>query len=139
MTSAESIYAIERPSTKLLWLYVLRVLALGLLGPWFWIALLPLYFRYHISSVRIDTAGGGGGGDKQQPFVSHRGVLAGIENAEEVRDRILQLLQAYRDAGLGDHEPNAHVPGGGLSAHALEHLREVRDEARELRRALESA
>ncbi|MCC6903090.1 MAG: PH domain-containing protein [Polyangiaceae bacterium] len=92
-----------------------------------------------ISSVRIDTAGGGGGADKQQPFVTHRGVLAGIENAEEVRDRILQLLQAYRDAGLGDHDPSSQVSGGGLSAQALEHLREVRDEARELRRALESA
>lgn len=105
---AESIYAIERPSTKLLWLYVLRVLALGLLGPWFWIALLPLYFRY-------------------------------IENAEEVRDRILQLLHAYRDAGLGDRDPHPHVSGGGLTMQALDRLREVRDETQGLRRALESA
>ena len=92
-----------------------------------------------ISNVQIDTAGGGGGADKQQPFVSHRGVLAGIQNAEEVRDRILQLLQAYRDAGLGDRDPHPHASGGGLTKQALERLREVRDEAKGLRRALESA
>ena len=57
MPAAERIYAIERPSTKLLWLYVLRVLALGLLGPWFWIALLPLYFRYHSLRYRFDREG----------------------------------------------------------------------------------
>lgn len=92
-----------------------------------------------ISNVQIDTAGGGGGADKQQPFVSHRGVLAGIQNAEEVRDRILQLLQAYRDAGLGDRDPHPHASDGGLTKQALERLREVRDEAKGLRRALESA
>lgn len=92
-----------------------------------------------ISNVRIDTAGGGSGPDKQQPFISHRGVLAGIENAEEVRDRILQLLKAYRDAGLGDREHHEHGAGGGLSAQALERLREVRDEVKGLRRAVEPA
>ena len=55
--SAEAIYAIERPHPKLLRLYVLRVLALGLLGPWFWIALLPLYFRYHTLRYRFDAEG----------------------------------------------------------------------------------
>ncbi|MBK8999108.1 MAG: PH domain-containing protein [Myxococcales bacterium] len=92
-----------------------------------------------ISNVRIDTAGGGGGPDKQQPFVSHRGVLAGIENAEEVRDRILQLLKAYRDAGLGDREHHEHTGGGGLSSQAIERLGEVRDEMKGLRRAVEAA
>jgi len=52
-----TIYAIERPSPKLLWLYVLRIFALGLLGPWFWIALLPLYFRYHTLRYRFDAEG----------------------------------------------------------------------------------
>lgn len=89
-----------------------------------------------ISNVRIDTAGGGGGQDKQQPFVSHRGVFAGIENAEEVRDRILSLLKAYRDAGLGDRDPHAHAPGSALSGQAVERLREIRDEMKRLRSAL---
>jgi uncharacterized protein len=55
--SVEAIYAIERPSPKLLWLYVLRVFALGFLGPWFWIGLLPLYFRYHSLRYRFDAEG----------------------------------------------------------------------------------
>ena len=95
----------------------------------------PLQRLLGISNVRIDTAGGAGS-DKQQPFVSHRGVLAGIENAEEVRDRILALLKAYRDAGLGDREPHAAGPARGLSPAALARLREVRDEARALRASL---
>jgi len=90
-----------------------------------------------ISDVRIETAGGGGGPEKQQPFVSHRGVLAGIENGEEVRDRILVLLKAYRDAGLGDHEPAATTTTGASRA-ALETLREVRDEVRGLRGVIEA-
>ncbi|MBK7585328.1 MAG: PH domain-containing protein [Myxococcales bacterium] len=89
-----------------------------------------------ISSVRIDTAGGGGGSEQQKAFATHRGVLAGIENAEEVRDRILQLLKAYRDAGLGDREPGHGSSSQGLSPAALANLRQVRDEVKKLREAL---
>ena len=55
--SHQKIFAIERPHPKLMKLYVLRVLALGLLGPWFWIALLPAYFRYHTLRYRFDAEG----------------------------------------------------------------------------------
>lgn len=55
--SDQVVYAIERPSAKLLWLYFLRVFALGLLGPWFWIGVLPLYFRYHTLRYRFDAEG----------------------------------------------------------------------------------
>ena len=40
------------------------------------------------------------GGDDKQFFVSHRGVLRG--RMPRTSDRILGLLKAYRDAGLGD-------------------------------------
>ena len=94
-----------------------------------------------VSNVRIDTAGGGGGPAKHGGFVGHRGVLAGIENAEEVRDRILTLLREYRDAGLGDHEDPRERGAAGhlqLSPAALAHLREVRDETRKLCATLEA-
>jgi putative membrane protein len=41
----------------LLTLYVLRSLALCLLGPWFLVAILPLYFRYHTLRYRFDDEG----------------------------------------------------------------------------------
>jgi len=90
-----------------------------------------------IANLRIDTAGGGHATDKQNPFISHRGLLAGIDNAESVRDQILGLLKAYRDAGLGDHEDKSHPLGSSqaLSAAAIERLREIRDEIRALRTA----
>jgi uncharacterized membrane protein YdbT with pleckstrin-like domain len=52
-----AIFAIERPSPRLLTLYVLRSLALCLLGPWFLIAIVPLYFRYHTLRYRFDDEG----------------------------------------------------------------------------------
>lgn len=95
----------------------------------------PLDRLFGVSSVRIETAGGGGRPDKDQPFVSHRGELGGIENAEEVRDRILALLKAYRDAGLGDREPHqkSATSFAGMSGTALTRLSEVRDAMRRLR------
>lgn len=36
---------ITRADPKLLWLYALRTLSLCLLGPWFLVAMLPLYFK----------------------------------------------------------------------------------------------
>ena len=100
----------------------------------------PLERLLGMASVRVETAGGGGSSstEKSAAFAGHRGNLAGIDNAEEVRDRILSLLRAYRDAGLGDHDDRrAHdISGVRLSAVALERLREVRDEARKLGAAL---
>lgn len=100
----------------------------------------PLERLLGMASVRVETAGGGGGSsaDKNAAFAGHRGVLAGIDNAEEVRDRILSLLKAYRDAGLGDHDDRrAHgSAGASLPPLALARLREVRDEMRRLRGAL---
>lgn len=86
-----------------------------------------------VASVRIDTAGGGAVAGKQQAGNFHRGVIAGIEDAEAVRDRILELLRAQRDAGLGD-ETEAARPG--LAGASVERLREIRDEIRALGAAL---
>ncbi len=63
----------------------------------------PLERLLGISNVLIQTAGGGGAPQTGQT-TSHSGVLAGVDNAEELRDRVLVLLRAYRDAGLGDRE-----------------------------------
>ncbi len=87
-----------------------------------------------ISNVRIDTAGGGGAAQGQQGMGGHQGVLVGIENAPEVRDRILALLREYRDAGLGDTD-DQH-PTKALSPKHTELLQQIRDELRGARGVL---
>ncbi len=56
-SDAQRIFAITRPSSRLFTLYVFRSLALCLLGPWFLIAIVPLYFRYHTLTYRFDDEG----------------------------------------------------------------------------------
>lgn len=92
-----------------------------------------------IANVKIETAGGGMVPGSKGVSLAHHGVLAGIADAEGVRDKILARLKHYRDAGLGDEhargsEPVAQVPG--FSADAVALLREVRDEAKRLEWAM---
>ncbi|MEZ4221506.1 MAG: PH domain-containing protein [Polyangiaceae bacterium] len=51
------IRAIERPHPKLLWLYLMRSIALLCLGPWFVIVALPFYFKYKTLRYRFDDEG----------------------------------------------------------------------------------
>ena len=105
----------------------------------------PLERFFGLANVRVQTAGGGGvpaQGQAGQAAMMHGGVLRGIEDAEVVRDQILALLRAYRDAGLGDTDeasaPARETGSGGLSGAALGHLREAAHEARLLRDALDA-
>lgn len=110
----------------------------------------PLERMLGISNLIIETAGGGGGGAQRgQPGAAmmHNGVLRGIENAEQMRDRMLTLLKKYRDAGLGDEKKQIKKLGsvrskglrelGGLPPQTIPLLREVREEARRLVWALQ--
>jgi membrane protein YdbS with pleckstrin-like domain len=99
----------------------------------------PLQRWFGISDLIVETAGGGTGKAAGGPnmMLSHHGVLRGIENATEVRDRIQNLLRAYRASGLGDPEEKhaAPAPAGEFGGEALEALRELRDETKMLRAA----
>jgi membrane protein YdbS with pleckstrin-like domain len=94
-----------------------------------------------IANVKIETAGGGMVPGSKGVSLAHQGVLAGIADAEGVRDKILARLKHYRDAGLGDDrgrgaESMAPPPAQGFSADAVALLREVRDEAKRLEWAM---
>jgi putative membrane protein len=52
--SEQEILALERPESRLLTYYVLTAF---LLGPFFFVALLPLFFRYHTLRYRFDEEG----------------------------------------------------------------------------------
>jgi membrane protein YdbS with pleckstrin-like domain len=101
----------------------------------------PLQRYFGISDLIVETAGGGigAGHGAQGMALAHHGVLRGIENAQEVRDRIQNLLRAYRASGLGDPEekraPASPAPAATFAAEGelLEVLRGMRDEAKRLR------
>ncbi len=102
----------------------------------------PLQRYFGISDLIVETAGGGvGAGHGPEAMLAHHGVLRGIENAQEVRDRIQNLLRAYRASGLGDpeekHAVAASAPQGGpADAEFIDVLRSMRDESKKLRVAL---
>ncbi len=48
------IFALERPESSLLYYYAFRSI---LLGPFFFVLLIPLYFRYHTMRYRFDDEG----------------------------------------------------------------------------------
>ena len=91
----------------------------------------PLQRYFGIADVVIETAGGGGAAAQQQqghPMASmHMGRIAGIENAKEMRDLILQHMRKSKAAGLGDE---LHGPAETRAGWRPEHiavLREIRD------------
>jgi putative membrane protein len=54
LPNEQAIFAIERPSRRLFTYYLLSSLVLG---PFFFILLLPLYFRFHTLRYRFDAQG----------------------------------------------------------------------------------
>jgi membrane protein YdbS with pleckstrin-like domain len=98
----------------------------------------PMERLFGISNLHVETAGGAAASQSEEPGgTHHHGVLAGIDNAPEVRDRILTLLRAYRDAGLGDREDPPKAAAGRPEAPRLERLREILAELRALKGALD--
>lgn len=106
----------------------------------------PLQRLLGIADVQVQSAGGGGGapqmhgGRAQQSL--HTGIFHGVDNANEIRDLILERLRAFRSAGLGDPDDKVHAPvkapaseqPGTVSATAA--ARELLSEVRALRQAL---
>ena len=96
----------------------------------------PLQRLFGFSNVEVDTAGGGGdrGPHGEQSTRPHRAELRGLDNPGNARDLILEQLRRHRTAGLGD--PEDHASGHPVLTPSV--LNEILDEARKLRRALNS-
>ena len=102
----------------------------------------PLQRLLGLADVRVQSAGGGGdhagkhgGGDSL-----HTGVFHGVENANEIRDLILDRLRTFRATGLGDPDEATHhtptAPGSAADDRdALAAAQELLAEARALRGA----
>ena len=65
----------------------------------------PLQRLFGIADLEIRTASGGGSDDDDEDSLS-RGLLQGLDNADELRNLLLASLRQSRDAGLGDPEDN---------------------------------
>jgi len=63
----------------------------------------PLQRWFGFSNLVVQTAGGGGGGPQGVPgSMMHLGVLIGLSNAQEIRERILARCGKQSGAGLGE-------------------------------------
>ncbi len=79
----------------------------------------------------ISAGGGGAGGVGIRG--GHVGRFQGVDNADAIRDLVMERLRAYRDSGLGE-KPDTASPGRpGL----LEAAHLVLAEARALRETLQ--
>lgn len=85
----------------------------------------PLQRFLGLADVEVTSAGGGEAARR-----THTGRFEGVDNAEAIRDFILERLRRYRDAGLGDPD-ESHAP-----SNAIEAAQEALAEARQLRRAI---
>jgi uncharacterized membrane protein YdbT with pleckstrin-like domain len=102
----------------------------------------PLQRFLGLADVELRTAGGSDvsaaqGGHGSAPSRNlHLARFRGVDNADEIRDLVLERMKRARDAGLGDPDDAAlETTPGGLSA--LEHAtRELIEESGALRRAV---
>lgn len=101
----------------------------------------PLQRLLGIADVRVQSAGGGRVSEhgKEAGESLHTGVFHGVDNAQEIRDLILDRLRQFRQAGLGDpdesHAPAATAPAITAEPDALAAAHELLVEARALRAA----
>ncbi|MBK7859223.1 MAG: PH domain-containing protein [Archangiaceae bacterium] len=92
----------------------------------------PLERLFGIKSVTVSTAGGGGAAAAAS---THQVVLAGITDADAVRELILGMVKQQRDTGLGEAQHAQQHGGGGFDPTLLA---EVRDAALAVKLAVQS-
>jgi membrane protein YdbS with pleckstrin-like domain len=99
----------------------------------------PVQRHHGIADVIVQTAGGGarhGSKGESSSQGAHVGILQGLDDAEAVRDLILDRVRRTRAAGLGDDRASAPAssggPASGLSPAHLAVLREIRDGAQRM-------
>jgi membrane protein YdbS with pleckstrin-like domain len=105
----------------------------------------PLERMFGISRLVVDTAGGGGSAASQQQGAPlrnyHQAVLNGLENADEIRDLIVNYLKKLPHSGGLGAPDDAHRQDARerrFSQEEIDALREILAEAQSLRSCLAS-
>jgi hypothetical protein len=103
----------------------------------------PLQRLFGITDLRVRTAGGGqaaGGSDHETAEAAnmHLAFFRGVDNAEAIRDLIMDRMRGLRDAGLGDPDdlPEAADQPPAGTDDLLAASQELLAASRELRGAL---
>jgi len=92
----------------------------------------PIEQLLGVANVEVQSAGGGGSDAHGAGSSGHLGKFAGVDNAEAIRDLLVERLRVYRDSGLGEKTVETREPL------ALSAAREVLQETRALRSSLAS-
>ena len=90
----------------------------------------PLQRHFGIADVIVQTAGGGVATEHSHGTSTtgaHRALLQGLDDAEAVRDAILDRVRQLRSGGLGDEAPVVRRHADGVSGAHVAVLREIRD------------
>lgn len=97
----------------------------------------PIQRFLGIADVEVRTAGGGSSqhAPEGQSTNMHLGYFRGVDNAEEIRDAILDRVRRLRDSGLGDPDPDVRTTRT-VAAGATDAARRLLGEVRALRHAL---
>lgn len=103
----------------------------------------PVQRYFKIADLKVETAGGGGGahGGAQQgqehAFNMHIGFFRGVDNAQEIRDLMLERLRKLKSAGLGDDDDHNDETeeAEAVDSDELDVLRAILDEARLMRQS----
>jgi membrane protein YdbS with pleckstrin-like domain len=98
----------------------------------------PMQRLLGISDLEIHTAGGGAGGAESGESLDkgsrlHLGRFRGLEDAEELRDRIRAQLIRHRGAGLGDDDEDEEATSTEPAVRVSDAVRQLLDEVRALR------
>jgi membrane protein YdbS with pleckstrin-like domain len=89
----------------------------------------PIERAFGIGNVLVETAGGGSGNaEGAGTTLLHRGLIEGVDSANEIRDLILSHLRKTRTTGLGDELPHDDHDGKPMNwtPEQLTILREIR-------------
>ena len=96
----------------------------------------PVQKLLGLADVEVHAAGGGAVG-KHGEQRSHKALFEGVDNANTIRDLLVERLREYREMGLGE-KPNLPVTSTiDAQSDMLSGLQAVRDEAVNLRLALQ--
>ena len=101
----------------------------------------PVQRYLGIADVQVESAGGGSEPGHKHDDSLHTGIFHGVDNANEIRDLILERLRQFRQVGLGDpDDQHQGAPAAASaqisSADALAAAKELLAETRALRAKL---
>jgi membrane protein YdbS with pleckstrin-like domain len=94
----------------------------------------PIHRLLGLADVEVHSAGGGSAG-KAGEQRSHKALFEGVDNANTIRDLLVERLREYRELGLGDKVSPATPPLLDFQSALLQ----ARDEATNLRKAMQQA